>query len=123
MPYATKEIMARKARERYKMKREFLLAQGRIYQATDRGRATRRKAKMKSRGMPEPTRPCPAVCECCGKPEKRLDRFGLSLVHCHVTGIFRGWLCDRCNVGIGCFGGNIQGLRSAVSYLEMCDAL
>jgi hypothetical protein len=45
------------------------------------------------RGLPAPSRPKPAACECCGAvPGKR----GLHLDHCHKTGKFRGWLCQRC---------------------------
>ena len=66
------------------------------------------------RGLPEPTRPRPENCECCGSaPGIR----GLSLDHCHVTGGFRGWLCNKCNVSIGGLGDNLDGLHRAVEYL------
>lgn len=38
--------------------------------------------------------------------------------HCHSTGLFRGWLCRRCNVGIGFLGDDIQGILEAAAYLE-----
>lgn len=31
---------------------------------------------------------------------------------------FRGWLCDRCNVGIGCLGDNLEGVQKAAKYLS-----
>ena len=64
---------------------------------------------------PEPIRPEPEFCECCGKlPERsRLD-----LDHCHVTGIFRGWLCGSCNRGLGQLGDNLEGLARAAAYLQ-----
>jgi hypothetical protein len=74
------------------------------------------RARMrKNRGLPLPTRMKPALCECCGKqPGKK----ALALDHCHVSNRFRGWLCDRCNAGIGMLGDSIEGLMNAVRYLE-----
>lgn len=46
-----------------------------------------------------------------------------SVDHDHVTGKFRGWLCNNCNVGLGMLGDSIGTLRDAVSYLEMADLL
>lgn len=66
------------------------------------------------RGLPAPTRPKPGHCECCGcAPTKR----GLHLDHRHDTGEFRGWLCQRCNHGIGSLGDNLPGVLRAVAYL------
>lgn len=52
----------------------------------------------KQRGYPEPTRPCPAVCEVCGDPPGKKS---LNLEHCHLTWMFRGWLCSNCNTALG----------------------
>ncbi len=38
--------------------------------------------------------------------------------HDHVTNKVRGLLCARCNLGLGHFGDNIEGLRQALEYLE-----
>lgn len=55
----------------------------------------------------------PEVCECCGKvPEK------WCLDHDHQTHEFRGWICDKCNTGIGKLGDNLDGLYNAVKYLQ-----
>lgn len=73
------------------------------------------KSKRKSMGIPEATRPKPNNCECCGVSflvrQPHLD-------HCHATGAFRGWLCNRCNRGLGYFDDNIEGLDRAVRYLK-----
>jgi hypothetical protein len=54
----------------------------------------------------------PEFCECCGRvPQKWV------LDHNHLTNEFRGWLCDRCNTGIGKLGDNIDGIVKALNYL------
>lgn len=73
-------------------------------------------SKRKQRGLPQPTRPCPDVCECCGK--KSVNDKTLCLDHDHVTGAFRGWLCHKCNTNIGALGDSIAGLQRALDYLK-----
>lgn len=66
-------------------------------------------------GIPAPTRMRPSRCECCGgKPD-----FGRVLVldHCHAKKRFRGWLCNRCNLGLGHFLDSPVRLRKAIAYL------
>jgi len=53
-------------------------------------------------------------CECCKK--KSCD---LILDHDHIHNCFRGWLCDKCNTGIGKLGDGIDGVIKAVNYLIM----
>jgi hypothetical protein len=65
--------------------------------------------------FPEPTRPIPEQCECCGGPSGVHD---FHLDHCHETNIFRGWLCGKCNRGIGSLGDNEEGLLRALAYLR-----
>jgi hypothetical protein len=63
-------------------------------------------------GYPEPTRPCPALCESgCGRPATDLD-------HCHLTGAFRGWLCRQCNIALGMAKDQPALLRALAAYLE-----
>jgi hypothetical protein len=70
----------------------------------------------KHRGLPDPTRAVPDVCECCGRPQRAGKQ--LALDHDHVTGKFRGWLCDECNTSIGKLGDDIAGLEKALAYLK-----
>jgi hypothetical protein len=57
--------------------------------------------------------PISATCDCCGRiPHKFV------LDHDHATESFRGWLCERCNIGLGKFGDNLDGLMKAVEYLK-----
>lgn len=66
-----------------------------------------------------PTRDTPETCEVCGKPP---GKKAMNLDHCHSTGAFRGWLCVRCNVGLGALGDNLDGLKKAVAYLERFES-
>jgi Recombination endonuclease VII len=75
-----------------------------------------RKWRRDYKGLPEPTRPEPAMCEVCAWP--RTEAQSLCLDHDHVTGQFRGWLCRNCNLGIGSLGDDLASLRRAVAYLE-----
>ena len=65
------------------------------------------------KATPKPLEPSP--CECCGtitEPNK------LHLDHDHGTYEFRGWVCRKCNVGLGALGDNIEGLEQAIKYLK-----
>jgi hypothetical protein len=59
--------------------------------------------------------PKPDVCECCKKIPKKW-----CLDHDHETNLFRGWICDSCNTGIGLLGDTIEGVQKALDYLIMC---
>lgn len=71
--------------------------------------------KRRVRGLPEPLRVMRSVCECCSQPPTERE---LALDHNHQTGEFRGWLCHRCNLGIGLLGDSLEGLLRAVRYLN-----
>ncbi len=73
------------------------------------------RSKRKAMGIPEATRPMPLNCECCDVS------FSVRQPHLdpdHTTGAFRGWLCNRCNRGLGYFDDNAAGLRRALDYIE-----
>ena len=71
-------------------------------------------AMRKRRGIPEPTRPEPEVCEMCGCSCSR----GLSRDHDHATRAFRGWLCNACNIGLGKLGDTITAVERTLEYLK-----
>ena len=60
----------------------------------------------------------PEYCECCGNIPRKW-----CLDHDHKTDKFRGWLCDKCNTGIGKLGDDLKGVKMAVKYLEGVLAL
>ena len=57
----------------------------------------------------------PLNCQCCGRLAKN-NR--LSLDHDHITGEFRGWLCQPCNKALGMIGDNLEGFMLFVAYLS-----
>jgi hypothetical protein len=52
-------------------------------------------------------------CELCGTSDDRLV-----CDHDVQTDLIRGWICQRCNTGLGMFGDGIEGLLRAITYLE-----
>lgn len=60
----------------------------------------------------------PEACECCGEIETGRNSV-LSLDHDHLTGVFRGWLCNKCNLGIGLLGDTAESVEKAVTYLRL----
>lgn len=54
-------------------------------------------------------------CAICAKP---LGRGEFCLDHSHSTGVVRGILCRRCNLGVGQFSDDPILLRTAAAYLE-----
>lgn len=55
----------------------------------------------------------PEICEICSKNE-----FRIVFDHCHNSGKFRGWICDRCNRTLGIVKDNPNLLREMAIYLE-----
>lgn len=58
----------------------------------------------------------PDGCAICGEPCSTGRR--PSADHDHATGVFRGWLCVRHNMGIGYFQDDISQLEAAIAYLK-----
>jgi len=52
--------------------------------------------------------------ECAGQGSKRAGTWVLD--HSHETNEFRGWLCHKCNRGLGAFNYNL--LTKAIEYLK-----
>ena len=56
-------------------------------------------------------------CLICGTEADQQNR-ALAVDHCHETGVVRGLLCQKCNIGIGHFNDDIQLLAKAIQYLQ-----
>jgi hypothetical protein len=93
---------------RLKKKREYA-------ENPEKFRKARSESFYRTKGFPVATRPRPELCECCQKPSTSK---ALALDHCHKTGVFRGWLCLKCNLGIGSLGDNFSGMLKAIRYLQ-----
>jgi hypothetical protein len=71
------------------------------------------RASIKHAGVdPSTVPPKPTCCDLCGLPGK------LVLDHDHKTGLFRGWIHEKCNFGIGQFGDDPEMLEKAAAYLR-----
>lgn len=53
-------------------------------------------------------------CQLCGVD---LTSSKVCIDHDHQSGIIRGIICSKCNVGIAMLGDNLEGLEKAVAYL------
>lgn len=56
-------------------------------------------------------------CQICGhvpEPGRKSNAWD----HDHATGKFRGWLCRRCNVGLGYFKDSVDHMQKAIDYLN-----
>lgn len=125
---AYKEVVQQHTREyvRRPEVRERRRIAGRLRQCTPQARAyvasrreLIRQRGWQRRGLPEPTRPRPSLCEVCGGPP---GHKALALDHDHVSGEFCGWACNGCNFGIGHFMDDPQRLRQAAAYLERFES-
>jgi hypothetical protein len=74
----------------------------------------RQRAQRVSRGAPDTSEMRHGVCPVCppGSPE-----VPLCLDHDHKTGELHGWLCRKCNMGIGLLGDSALGLQRALDYI------
>jgi hypothetical protein len=78
-------------------------------------RATIMEYQRRYADRPDPTRPEPEFCEICGGKSCHPH---LCEDHNHNTGLFRGWICQRCNQALGLFKDNPETVRRALTYLE-----
>lgn len=88
----------------------------RKYQQSTHGKRKHREYSWKYDGIPTPTSEDPGLCQICNLPNK--SGKGLSVDHCHATGLFRGWLCTACNAAIGNLGDSLEGILRAADYLR-----
>lgn len=58
------------------------------------------------------------VCYICGNPETRGPNYFLSWDHDHATGLYRGLLCNRCNIVLGHVKDDTEILLNMVRYIN-----
>jgi hypothetical protein len=79
----------------------------------EKARIERFKAKAKLKRIEIAGRDIPKLCEVCNELHIRIV-----FDHCHDSGKFRGWLCDRCNRVLGLLKDNELLFRKLADYLE-----
>ena len=67
----------------------------------------RERKRSKKNAPPKPNR-----CNCCHKKCK------VQGDHIHGSFIFRGWICNDCNIGVGNLGDTLEGVLQGAIYLE-----
>lgn len=85
----------------------------------ERQRAYSRERARRLNGLPDAPYEPVGYCEACGSKEPgghgnsawRLD-------HCHETNRFRGWLCNKCNIGFGMLGDSVIEIEKRLEYLR-----
>lgn len=77
-----------------------------------RARADKWRLKRDNERIAIAGRPKPDTCEICA------ERATIVWDHCHATGVFRGWICDRCNKTLGHVKDNAALLRTLAVYIE-----
>jgi hypothetical protein len=66
----------------------------------------------------EAGRPRPQVCDVCNGKTDTSCHDKIVYDHCHLTGKFRGWICDRCNKTLGMVQDSPDLLLNLALYLE-----
>lgn len=105
-----RDNLLRWKRDEYQKKRDAILAQ----RKADYGKnpekylaANRARKRQGTDGTPPHEGECP-ICERTAM---------LYYDHDHGTKRFRGWICTRCNTGLGYFRDDVEALRAAIGYL------
>jgi hypothetical protein len=57
------------------------------------------------------------LCDICRSDIPGFGRKNLSVDHDHSTGLVRGMLCQKCNIGLGNFNDSPELLKRAIKYL------
>ena len=58
------------------------------------------------------------LCDICKTSIPGFGRKNLSVDHNHKTGVVRGMLCQKCNIGLGNFNDSPEILKKAIMYLK-----
>ena len=80
--------------------------------------ANEAKKLAKTMGIPY-VAPPGTCCEICKKTASK----GNAIVfdHCHKTNVFRGYLCNTCNRGLGLLGDDQEGIMKVLNYLKKSE--
>ena len=79
----------------------------------EKARLKRFTERQEIKRIQEAGREKPEFCEICKENEYRIV-----FDHCHSSGSFRGWICDRCNRVLGIVKDSPELLKELALYLE-----
>jgi hypothetical protein len=79
----------------------------------EKARLLRWAQRREEKRLREAGRERPDSCEICN-----LNEFRIVFDHCHISGKFRGWICDRCNRTLGIVKDSSELLIKMSEYLE-----
>ena len=84
------------------------------------GRPRRGYRRLTKTGLDLPLQPEDSKCQACGDVAKLVADHDHALEALGFPGgeTFRGWICYRCNNGIGLLGDDVAGLMRALAYLR-----
>lgn len=119
-PEKVRESENRRYAEREEVREKRIARQAARFEA-DPEAVERRRAKARAKYYGQPIDPPRfGACDMCGEVRDgtRGPRDYLVRDHNHDTSVLRGWLCARCNTGLGHLGDNRAGLLRALAYLE-----
>ena len=61
------------------------------------------------------------LCRLCSKPGTKSNP--LVFDHHHELDVFRGYCCNRCNIGMGALGDNVSSIAGVLKYLNESEGL
>jgi Recombination endonuclease VII len=117
-PYAAADNRKRERNAAWRAKNpDYMRRYYRDVANTDRIKEQARRTRTTKRGgiYKSTTRPKPEHCELCKRPASGRH---MHWDHNHATGLFRGWLCHHCNVGLGHFSDSPELLEAAAEYVR-----
>jgi len=79
----------------------------------EKARLKRFSQRLEQKRIDQAGRDKPHLCEICVTNE-----FKIVFDHCHNSGKFRGWICDRCNRVLGIVKDSPKLLKDLAIYLE-----
>jgi hypothetical protein len=98
-------------------KNHMLLRRGDCFECNKKQIKGQREAKKLAKKIGKQKPPEGQVCEICNKTTN------IVFDHNHNTNIFRGWLCNTCNISLGSLGDSVKGLIKAINYLQKNEQL
>lgn len=98
-------------RRYYQRHRDEILAKAAAKRQADNGATL--TAWRQRRQQQQSQRSKPGHCDICGD-----DKHRIVFDHCHQRGVFRGWICNQCNIALGCVRDDPNILRKLIAYLE-----